>query len=428
MRPALDFAIALDIREPFLQASLYFSLIVPVCGVLLGLALVACWTVLRQHRYLLWLAAAYILPAVPLAAQTLMSNEQLARTAVLLGAFYLSGLWAMAQGMALKYGGAAHPRLAAAVGVLALGLLYYFSQVTDQLRIRILVLNLAMVLLLLLGVMAVYRQRRPVHGLERLLRASYLVFVAYSVLRPAIVAVFLWEGPLPELSSSPLWLLMLALNLLLSLWFIAVAVSVREMFVILKHERDRDSLTQLLNRRAFSEQAPARMRQLGGQWALVVCDVDHFKHINDNLGHGMGDEVLKLVAQVLVHHVRQDDLVVRFGGEEFVLMLRCTDLEGAVAVVQRMREQLALESLRLLPQPLTASFGVVMCDAMASLQMLLQHADALLYEAKRAGRNRVVSSLVALSHPPRHRPWCRAEPSGAVVAVYGAKVAVAQVQ
>ena len=404
MRPALDFAIALDIREPFLQASLYFSLIVPVCGVLLGLALVACWTVLRQHRYLLWLAAAYILPAVPLAAQTLMSNEQLARTAVLLGAFYLSGLWAMAQGMALKYGGAAHPRLAAAVGVLALGLLYYFSQVTDQLRIRILVLNLAMVLLLLLlllAVMAVYRQRRPVHGLERLLRASYLVFVAYSVLRPAIVAVFLWEGPLPELSSSPLWLLMLALNLLLSLWFIAVlqAVSVREMFVILKHERDRDSLTQLLNRRAFFEQAPARMRQLGGQWALVVCDVDHFKHINDNLGHGMGDEVLKLVAQVLVHHVRQDDLVVRFVGEEFVLMLRCTDLEGAVAVVQRMREQLALESLRLLPQPLTASFGVVMCDAMASLQTLLQHADTLLYEAKRAGRNRVISSLGALSHP-----------------------------
>lgn len=336
----------------------------------------------------------------------------------------------MAQGMALKYGGAAHPRLAAVVGVLALGLLYYFSQVTDQLRIRILVLNLAMVLLLLLAVMAVYRQRRPVHGLERLLRASYLVFVAYSVLRPAIVAVFLWEGPLPELSSSPLWLLMLALNLLLSLWFIAVlqAVSVREMFVILKHERDRDSLTQLLNRRAFFEQAPARMRQLGGQWALVVCDVDHFKHINDNLGHGMGDEVLKLVAQVLVHHVRQDDLVVRFVGEEFVLMLRCTDLEGAVAVVQRMREQLALESLRLLPQPLTASFGVVMCDAMASLQTLLRHADTLLYEAKRAGRNRVVSSLVALSHPPRHRPWCRAEPSGAVVAVYVVKVAVAQVQ
>ncbi|MDE1554778.1 MULTISPECIES: GGDEF domain-containing protein [Comamonas] len=115
------------------------------------------------------------------------------------------------------------------------------------------------------------------------------------------------------------------------------------------------------------------------------------------MGHGMGDEVLKLVAQVLVHHVRQDDLVVRFGGEEFVLMLRCTDLEGAVAVVQRMREQLALESLRLLPQPLTASFGVVMCDAMASLQTLLRHADTLLYEAKRAGRNRVVSSMAALS-------------------------------
>lgn len=382
-----------------MQASQYFSLIVPLCGILLGAALIACWAVLRRHRYLLWMAAGYILPALPLAAQSVMSNQQMAATSTLLGFFYLVGLWALAQGMARKYGGSAHPRIAAAIGGITLCVLYYFSQVTDQLQVRMLVLNVAMALLLVLGVLSVYRQSHSAADRwERVLRASFLIFVGYALVRAAVIAVYIWNAPLPVLSQSPLWLLMLATNLLLSLWFVSVllVVTVREMLVTLQRERDRDPLTQLFNRRAFFELASVRMGQSGpASWALAVCDVDHFKHVNDDFGHAAGDAVLQHVARVLLRNVRPEDLVVRFGGEEFVIMLRCANLAAATAVVQRMREQLAQQPCPSTGCRVTASFGVAIVESMGGLHAAIQQADALMYQAKRAGRNQVVHPLNA---------------------------------
>lgn len=369
---------------------------------MLGAALAGCWVALQRRRYFLWLAAACVLPAVPLAAQSLMTNQQLAATSTVLGAFYLLGLWALAQGMAEKYGGTARPGWAAAIGLVTLGLLYYFSQVTDQLRVRMLVLNLAMAWLLLLGVAAVHRGGASTDRLERWLRGAYLVFVAYALARPAVILFFVWDGPLPELTRSPWWLLMLAANLLLSLCFIGLllAVSVREMLCVVQHERDRDPLTQLLNRRAFFELAPARIHRAGrGAWALLVCDVDHFKQINDTLGHAAGDTVLQAVARVLERNVRQDDLVVRFGGEEFVVLLQCTDLAAASAVADRMREQLAQMHPAAGGRRLTASFGVAPVEGSQGLEAAIARADALLYEAKRSGRNRVLSTQPAAPAP-----------------------------
>ncbi|HVR50004.1 MAG TPA: GGDEF domain-containing protein [Pseudorhodoferax sp.] len=394
-----------------MQGNPYFSLIVPVCGILLGAALLGCWAALQRRRYFLWLAAAYILPALPLAAQSMMTNQQLAATSTVLGAFYLAGLWALAQGMAEKYGGTAHPRMALAIGLATLALLYHFSQVTDQLRVRMLVLNVAMLLLLLLGMAAVLRSGRPADRLERVLRGSYLVFVAYCLARPVIIFAFVWAEPLPELTRSPWWLLMLATNLLLSLWFIGVllTVSVREMLFVVQNERDRDPLTQLLNRRAFFELAPARIRRSGlGAWALLVCDVDHFKQINDTLGHAAGDAVLQAVARVLERNVRQDDLVVRFGGEEFIVLLQCTDLAAASAVANRMREQLAQMPHPALGRPLTACFGVAPVEGAQGIQAAIDRADALLYQAKKTGRNKVVSGRTAA---PSHAPAAQGLPA-----------------
>lgn len=367
-----------------------------MCAVLLGLALVACWVVLRQHRYLLWLAAAYILPAVPLSVQSLASNSQLAETAVLMGAFYLAGMWALAQGMAIKYNGSAHPRIALAVGVVALGLLYYFSSATDDLPFRMLSLNVAMLLLLLLGVAAVYRSQRCQDRFERLLRGSYLAFLLYSLVRLILVSYSISSDSVPEISHSPAWLMMLAANLLLGLWFVGVVliVVVREVIAKIQSERDVDPLTQLLNRRAFFERAPALLNQRDeSSWALLVCDVDHFKQINDTLGHAAGDEALKVVANVLMSSVRQDDLVARFGGEEFVVMLRCADIDEAKAVANRIRMQLCIDTLPNMARELTASFGAVILDSAADISAALSLADSFLYHAKQTGRNKVVSAF-----------------------------------
>lgn len=363
---------------------------------LLGLALVACWAALRQHRYLLWIAAGYVLPAIPLAAQNLMSNSQLARTSTVMGVFYLAGLWSLAQGMAKKYNGTAHPIVALLVSVVTLGVLYNFSVVTDQLPVRMLALNVAMALLVLLGVVAVYRSERSPDRFERVLRGSYLVFALYSLLRLVVVFYIASSGSMPELSRSPEWLLMLATNLLLSLWFIGIVlvVAVREVITKLQSERDHDPLTQLLNRRAFGEHAAELLRQADRHsLALVVCDIDHFKQINDTLGHATGDEALKAVAKVLAHNVRQGDLVARFGGEEFVLMMRCAGMDEANAVANRIREQLVGSSFPNMNRTLTASFGVVALDSGIDLPAAFKMADSFLYHAKSTGRNKVISNL-----------------------------------
>lgn len=153
-------------------------------------------------------------------------------------------------------------------------------------------------------------------------------------------------------------------------------------------------MTQVLNRRALFERAPARLERLRtGCWALLMCDVDYFKQINDSLGHAVGDEVLVTVANVLTRNVRHTDLVVRLGGEEFLILLHCESLQSACAAANRMREQLMQETHPRMGVRLTASFGVAEVAGAEQLHAAMDQADSLLYEAKRAGRNRVVAAM-----------------------------------
>ncbi|MEM9587817.1 MAG: GGDEF domain-containing protein, partial [Planctomycetota bacterium] len=124
-------------------------------------------------------------------------------------------------------------------------------------------------------------------------------------------------------------------------------------------------------------------------------DVDHFKSVNDTYGHAMGDEVLKAVASTLQEHARPSDLVCRFGGEEFCLLLPATDLEGAKALAENYR--VAIMSLEFEKLSVTASLG---CSTFSddsrsegradTFEVMQEQADQCLYHAKRHGRNQVV--------------------------------------
>lgn len=166
-----------------------------------------------------------------------------------------------------------------------------------------------------------------------------------------------------------------------------------------RREAEQDPLTGLANRKAYER----RLRELaresmetGRLLSLVVVDIDHFKSFNDMYGHRMGDAVLRVVAEVLRRHVRADDLVARYGGEEFVLLLADAGLDAALAVAERIREEAGARHLvdrrtgRDLGR-LTISAGVAEYQPGEPLDELFRRADAALYEAKRAGRNRVVA-------------------------------------
>ena len=159
----------------------------------------------------------------------------------------------------------------------------------------------------------------------------------------------------------------------------------------------RDALTGCLNRRSFSEQFEALFstaRANDGELACIMVDLDHFKSVNDNFGHATGDEVIKLLAEVLKSSTRKDDLVGRYGGEEFCLVLPGMTLDVAVKVAERIRLRIKEEASRQYgDRPrVTASLGVACIrDNPEGASGLNNLADEALYGAKQTGRNRVIS-------------------------------------
>jgi|GEM_PF-677551 len=229
----------------------------------------------------------------------------------------------------------------------------------------------------------------------------------------------------------------------------------------LRDQAEHDSLTGALNRRAFlvmAERDRRRQRRTGGRLALIMFDIDHFKRVNDTYGHGTGDEVIRQVVAVAAKIVRESDLLCRYGGEEFALLIADPGAERAMLVAERLRKQVAALQFSALGQAnedetaqkrpeqsppgqagsgaatakpetfqITISLGVTLELAAAlpenGISLMLEHADQALYEAKRGGRNRTVLDRRAEDSLAAHS---RVAPgSGAPVGKAGAENAAA---
>jgi diguanylate cyclase (GGDEF)-like protein/PAS domain S-box-containing protein len=165
----------------------------------------------------------------------------------------------------------------------------------------------------------------------------------------------------------------------------------------LSTEAISDPLTGLYNRRYlkdFVDRELSRTRRAGSKIVFAMVDVDHFKRINDTLGHDAGDEVLRALSAFFRAQIRHEDLAFRYGGEEFLLVLPCATFDGISSRIERIREQLthiAIEHLRLPLKPVTLSIGVaIFPDHGDSADEVIRCADAALYLAKEGGRDRVV--------------------------------------
>ena len=184
------------------------------------------------------------------------------------------------------------------------------------------------------------------------------------------------------ISQSATAVLMVAVGLTL------LAVLVLEIMADQQVESDKDALSDLANRRGFERRVRFLLKvPRKGPHALIFCDLDHFKSINDSYGHHIGDLVIQAFAKVLRDHAPANSATGRIGGEEFAIFLPSTSVDVALSLAQTLRK--ATTTLESLPVKPTASFGVASLSSALELQDAYVRADVALYEAKNAGRNRV---------------------------------------
>jgi diguanylate cyclase (GGDEF)-like protein len=196
----------------------------------------------------------------------------------------------------------------------------------------------------------------------------------------------------PILDQPPL--LVMPLALVLSVAILSTALMRSD--VQHRSEAVIDPLTGMLNRKAMQNRANEIRQQseiTGATLAVVMVDIDHFKAVNDTVGHVTGDAVLRDVAYIMRRDLRAFELAYRLGGEEFLVMLPGTNQEEAMSIAERLREAIAENSF-VGELEITVSCGVAASREGAGIdfQALLESADRALYEAKRTGRNRSVTA------------------------------------
>lgn len=166
-----------------------------------------------------------------------------------------------------------------------------------------------------------------------------------------------------------------------------------------QEEAQTDSLTLLINRRGLEKKLELeriRAKQNNAPFSIIMVDIDHFKRVNDNFGHLIGDSLLKSIAHLLKAHLRRNDLAARYGGEEFLILLPETGIEGATAVARKIRKTLATKEWKLKETgesmgKITVSMGISTYTLNEPEENLIKRADDALYLAKKNGRDQIIT-------------------------------------
>jgi diguanylate cyclase (GGDEF)-like protein len=209
-------------------------------------------------------------------------------------------------------------------------------------------------------------------------------------------AVFLtvgWTDPVFSVYFGGQATTLVSTVLLATVSFSMSTLSNEQQTAALRESAARDGLTGLLNRTEFMRLADEKVREMrraGGEAQLILADLDHFKRINDEQGHLAGDKAIATFADACVAAVRSTDLVGRYGGEEFIMLLVGASPDRAAQVTDAIDATMRESSGRNGVQLPTASYGVATIDKSVDLERTVGYADSALYRAKAAGRNRSI--------------------------------------
>lgn len=372
------------------------ALIGPGILCVFGLFFVWAWVIEKKRHYLLLLAAAPCLFALGVLSQVFGWPPRTGPNAVVSSLLYTTAVLLAAEGILRRSGQRLGPALDLAILTAITGGLWYFAFVTPNLLARVYLQNFGYGVILLISALYLTRLMRG-RLIDRVLFWTLFVFALHFFPRTILTIGTQAPATAAAFAASMFWhILHLSLAVLgTALAAVLLAAALSDVIDDLRHERDVDGLTGVLNRRALTVRAEAILAQ---DWrspcALIACDLDHFKQINDRHGHGAGDEVLTTFGELLRRTARTADVVARLGGEEFVVLLPGSNGDGAYMVAERLRGGLAAARFTFLPgsERVTASFGVAEHRPGETFHALLERADRRLYRAKAAGRNRTVKA------------------------------------
>lgn len=332
---------------------------------------------------------------------------------------YAGGAMIISYGLLVRSGAVdIPPALLALATIVVLGTAV-FSYVEDSVLARVYVVNFG------LGAIFLYplwRDRRLVRGTpaDRIVFWSLLVTGLHFFPRTLLTSHSITSADAIGFTGSIFWIAIIYSSAILTvmLGINVILATALDVIATLQNDRDTDPLTGLYNRRGLD----LKLTQLTSDPAyrpvsLIMCDIDHFKSVNDRFGHPAGDLVLKAFAQTLRDHVRPTDPVARIGGEEFVIIVQGASLADAAGVAERLRRAMAEADLSQAGLSLTASFGVVEMRPDEGSWAAMHRADELLYLAKRNGRNRTEATAAAdpsvvepgttAAEAELHRTWIR---------------------
>ncbi|MFG1361414.1 GGDEF domain-containing protein [Xanthobacter pseudotagetidis] len=379
----------------------------PAFALIVAATFFGAWLYQRQRGYVLLFAITFLTFALGSLSQMLRIPYDYGSNTMVSAILYTFAILCLVEGIMLRRGVQGVDVVLVGVAGTITALLYYFYYIDRDLVARIYIGNFGY------GLMVVYAAVRLVRlsnqkVIDRVILILLFLFGLHFFPRTLMTvrdgefireyARNLANDPQAlrvAFRTSPFWQV-LNFSLLISAFLMALtllAAVAMDVIEDLSREGGVDALTGLANRRGFHRQAKT-IRPDGplAPVSVVYCDIDRFKTINDTYGHPVGDRVLQTFARLVEKEVRADDVVARFGGEEFVMLLMRANRSGATGLAERLRAETELTHFPGLPHgaTVTASFGVAEWRRDEDLTEAMHRADRMVYVAKRAGRNRVV--------------------------------------
>lgn len=340
------------------------------------------------HRAAKFFSLCYLLAAFGFVVDIARDSMPPVLVSYLSNGFYLSAAAMFTTGMAVRSKARSPVGAMAALVATALAANSWFLLIQPDIAIRALVVSFGAAGVFALSLPFLWRGRRSL--IERILFWETVAHVAQMMARSTFVIVFS-GAPLTQANYSAS-LYFATFHFVIAVVGLSIAATLFVAFGmdIVRNLNERgqvDHLSGVFNRRGFEEKAAARLALVPGA-ALAVCDIDHFKRINDEFGHATGDMAIRRMGALLAEAAGGDAIIGRIGGEEFAVFIAPATPQSMRLLCEGVRTALAAAPAEGIPA-FTASYGVAAACPGDSLSALMERADAALYVAKREGRDRV---------------------------------------